>query len=114
MGDTLFDNRAFAPLAAQAQVEGQFIFNGIKRDVVEPIFADKTVSVTELKRNFTAVMEEAAGGPVAILNHNKPEAYLLPASYYERLLERLEDLGDAKLIMDRGDGPFVEAALEEL
>lgn len=81
---------------------------------METIFADKTVSVTELKRNLAAIISEAGNDAVAILNHNKPEAYLLPAAYYERLLERLEDLEDAKLVNERGDGPFVKMHLDEL
>lgn len=81
---------------------------------METIFADKTVSVTELKRNFSAIINEAENKAVAILNHNKPEAYLLPAAFYERLLERLEDLEDAKLVKERGDGPFVKVRLDEL
>lgn len=81
---------------------------------METIFADKTVSVTELKRNLAAVINEAADNAVAILNHNKPEAYLLSAAYYERLLGRLEELEDAKLIKERGDGPFVKVRLDEL
>lgn len=81
---------------------------------METIFADKTVSVTELKRNLAAVITAAGDDAVAILNHNKPEAYLLSAAYYERLLERLEDLEDAKLIKERGDGPFVKVRLDEL
>lgn len=81
---------------------------------METILADKTVSVTELKRNFAAVISEAEDEAVAILNHNKPEAYLLPAAYYERLLERLEDLEDMRLVKERMDGPFVPIEFDEL
>lgn len=81
---------------------------------METILADKTVSVTELKRNFAAIINEADNGAVAILNHNKPEAYLLPAAYYEQLLERLEDLEDIRLVKERGDGPFVKVGLDDL
>ena len=31
------------------------------------------------------------GEPIAILNHNKPTAYLIPAKTYEELLENIED-----------------------
>lgn len=58
---------------------------------MEIIHADMTVSVTELKRNFASVLSQAEGQPVAVLNHNKPEAYLLSAQHYEELLRRLED-----------------------
>lgn len=81
---------------------------------METILTDKTVSVTELKRNFAAVVNEAENGAIAILNHNKPEAYLLPAAYYEQLLERLEDLEDIRLVKERGDGPFVKVNLDDL
>ena len=81
---------------------------------METIFAGKTVSVTELKRKFSSIINEEENGAIAILNHNKPEAYLLSAAYYERLLERLEDLEDAKLVRERADGPFVNVGLDEL
>jgi antitoxin StbD len=81
---------------------------------MDTIYTNKTVSVTELKRNFADIIKQADECPVAILNHNRPEAYLLPAAHYERLLAYMEDLEDAKLIQERADGPFVEVNLDEL
>ncbi len=81
---------------------------------MEIIFTDMTVSVTELKRNFAGIVREAGDSPVAILNHNRPEAYLLPAAYYERLMAYLEDLEDAQSVRERASGPFVEVSLDEL
>jgi len=81
---------------------------------MQTIYANKTVSVTELKRNFSTVLIQAENDPVAVLNHNRPEAYLLSAAHYERLLERLEDLEDARLAQERADGPFVEVDIDEL
>ncbi|MFT3847887.1 MAG: type II toxin-antitoxin system Phd/YefM family antitoxin [Propionivibrio sp.] len=81
---------------------------------MDTIYSNKTVSVTELKRNFAEIIQQADDSPVAILNHNRPEAYLLPAAHYERLLAYLEDLEDAKLVQERTGGPFVEVALDEL
>ena len=78
------------------------------------IYANKTVSVTELKRNLSSVLSQAGDDAVAVLNHNRPEAYLLSAALYERLLERLEDLEDAKLVRERADGPFEDVSLDEL
>ncbi|MBP8214162.1 MAG: type II toxin-antitoxin system Phd/YefM family antitoxin [Propionivibrio sp.] len=49
---------------------------------MDTIYSNKTVSVTELKRNFAEIIREADDSPVAILNHNRPEAYLLPAAHY--------------------------------
>lgn len=81
---------------------------------MDTIYSNITVSVTELKRNFADVLKEADDSPVAVLNHNRPEAYLLPAAYYERLLAHLEDLEDGKLVQERGNGPFVEVSLDDL
>ena len=78
---------------------------------METIHADMTVSVTELKRNFAGILASAQGNPVAVLNHNKAEAYLIPARHYEQLLE---DAEDRKLVLERSDGPFVEVSLNEL
>ncbi len=78
------------------------------------IYSNMTVSVTELKRNFAEIIKQADECPVAILNHNRPEAYLLPAAHYERQMAYLEDLEDAKLLQERASGPFIEVSLDEL
>ncbi|MGH8613908.1 MAG: type II toxin-antitoxin system Phd/YefM family antitoxin [Gammaproteobacteria bacterium] len=57
---------------------------------MEVVYADASVSITELKKNPSAVIEQAGGFPVAILNHNKPAAYLVPASAFEELMDKLE------------------------
>ncbi len=59
---------------------------------MQNIFADVTVSVSELKKNPTAVMADAQGKPVAVLNHNRVMGYMVPAELYEAMMERLEDV----------------------
>ncbi|MFM1907565.1 MAG: hypothetical protein RLZZ591_1242 [Pseudomonadota bacterium] len=81
---------------------------------MDTVLSSLAVSVTELKRNYAGVLKQADDGPVAVLNHNRPEAYLLPASHYQQLLAQLEDLEDAKLVRDRAEGPFVEVVLDDL
>lgn len=81
---------------------------------MDTILSNIAVSVTELKRNYANILKEADDTPVAVLNHNRPEAYLLPAAHYERLMAHLEDLEDAKLVQERAPGPFVEVSLDEL
>ena len=81
---------------------------------MDTVLANITVSVTELKRNFAGILKQAEAGPVAVLNHNRPEAYLLPAAHYARLLAYIEDMEDAKLARERADGPFVEVSLDDL
>lgn len=81
---------------------------------MDTMLAQKSVSVTELKRNYAEVLRQAADDPVAVLNHNKPEAYLVPAAYYQSLLRRIEDLEDAKLMRERAAGPFVAVKLDDI
>lgn len=81
---------------------------------MDTVLANVTVSVTELKRNFSNILKEMENTPVAVLNHNRPEAYLLSATCYEQLLSQLEDLQDAKLVRERADGPYVEVAFDDL
>lgn len=68
---------------------------------MENILANLSVSVTELKKNPTALLNAANGEPVAILNHNKPAAYLVPADLYEKMLDLIEDLELADLVRER-------------
>ncbi len=55
------------------------------------VLSPYSASVSELKRNPSSILEQSGGEPVAILNHNRPTAYLIPAALYENILERLED-----------------------
>jgi antitoxin StbD len=81
---------------------------------MDTVLSHFAVSVTELKRNYAGILKEADDSPIAVLNHNRPEAYLLPAGHYERLMSHLEDLEDAKLVSERANGPFVEVNLDDL
>jgi len=54
-----------------------------------------------LKENPTALLDEAEGAPIAILNHNVPEAYLIPAETYEWLMDKLEDSELARIVIER-------------
>ncbi len=65
------------------------------------VLADCSASISELKKNPTALLAEADGAPVAILNHNRPTAYLIPAETYEWLMNRLEDVELADLVHER-------------
>jgi antitoxin StbD len=79
--------------------------------LVLPLLA---VSVTELKRNYADILKQAGDGPIAVLNHNHLDAYLLSASHYEQLITHLEDLEDCLVAHERSDGPFVGVTLHAL
>jgi antitoxin StbD len=55
---------------------------------MEQVLAARSVSITELKRSPSAVLEQAGSDPVAVLNHNRPAAYLLSPAVYEAMLLR--------------------------
>ncbi|MGB4335525.1 MAG: plasmid stabilization protein [Chromatiaceae bacterium] len=55
------------------------------------ILARVAASITELKRNPMGTLAAGGGEPVAILNHNEPAFYCVPAGIFEALMEKLED-----------------------
>lgn len=76
--------------------------------------ANVAVSVTEFKRSFAGVPRETGDAPVVVLNHKRPEACLLSAKQYERLMNYLEDLEDAELIRQRKNEPSILVNLDDL
>lgn len=68
---------------------------------MRPVLADCSASISELKKNPTALLNEADGAAIAILNHNKPAAYLVPAETYEQLMDMLDDYELSKLVESR-------------
>ena len=58
---------------------------------MEHIYANLTASISELKKSPTALLDKSSGEPIALLNHNKPTAYLIPAKLYEEILDNLEN-----------------------
>jgi antitoxin StbD len=48
-----------------------------------------------------AVVEQADGFPVAVLNRNQPAFYCVPAQAYELLMDRLEDMELAQIVEQR-------------
>ena len=87
---------------------------GYLKTMIDPILADAGVSITDLKRNPSAVIEAAGGFPVAVLNRNTPAAYLVPAKAWEELMERLEDLELAEIVRQRAGQKRIKVRLEDL
>jgi len=83
---------------------------------MQQVLADFSASVSELKKNPTALLNEADGSAIAILNHNKPTAYLVPAETYEALMEMLDDKHLAELVKERMSekDQAVEVTLDDL
>jgi antitoxin StbD len=81
---------------------------------MDRIYARASVSISDLKKNPSRIINEAEGAPVAILNHNKPSAYIIPAEAFETLMERLEDYNLAQLVKEREKEPTVKVSLDDL
>jgi antitoxin StbD len=81
---------------------------------MERVEADMVVSVSDLKRNPTAVISDAQGEPVAVLNHNRVMAYLVPARTYEAMIERLDDLDLIEIIKSRAGEVGVQLNIDDL
>lgn len=69
--------------------------------MIQKVLAELSVSVSELKKNPSALIHKADGEPIAVLNHNKPAAYLIPAATYEALMEAVEDYELGELVKRR-------------
>lgn len=80
------------------------------------VLADFSVSISELKKNPSSLLSQASGSAIAVLNHNKPAAYLIPAETYEAMMDTIEDYELAKLVEERlGDkDQAVPVSLDDL
>jgi antitoxin StbD len=81
---------------------------------LEPILAAAGTSISELKKNPSAVIDAARGAPVAILNRNKPAAYLVPAKAWEAIMDRLEDAELVEIVRARAGQKRIRVKLEDL
>ncbi|MGP4952285.1 type II toxin-antitoxin system Phd/YefM family antitoxin [Psychrobacter sp. T6-1] len=83
---------------------------------MQPIFATQTVSISELKTNPSAVIKQSDGESVAILNHNKPVAYLVSTDVFERMMEAMDDMALSQTVDTRmKDGQIpIKVTLDDL
>lgn len=83
---------------------------------MKAVLANCSASISELKKNPSALIDQADGEPIAILNHNRPTAYLIPAATYEELMERLEDYQLGLLVNERQNEKIaaIEVNIDEL
>ncbi len=83
---------------------------------MKQVLSSCSASISELKKNPTALLNDAEGSPIAILNHNVPTAYLIPADTYEWLMDKLEDTELAQIVTDRANekDKAIEVSIEDL
>ncbi|MGI2031430.1 type II toxin-antitoxin system Phd/YefM family antitoxin [Rhizobium panacihumi] len=81
---------------------------------MQRVEAEMAVSVSDLKKNPSAIVEDAGGGAVAILNHNRVMAYMVPASTYEALIDALDDQALVEIAKARAGEKGVPVNLDDL
>jgi antitoxin StbD len=81
---------------------------------MEQLYANTSVSISELKKNPTAVIQNAEGFAVAVLNHNRPAAYLVPVATFEAMMDQLDDQVLARLVKARQAEKTVQVELDDL
>jgi antitoxin StbD len=78
------------------------------------ILAEVAASVSELKRDPMGTVAAGEGFPVAILNHNEPAFYCVPAKAFEAMMERIEDIELNAIADARQHEKPVKVRLDEL
>ena len=78
---------------------------------MERVLAIRSVSITEFKRNPSAVLKKACAEPVAVLNRNRPMAYLLAPHFYNALTAPAEAACKAAIQEGIDSGPAISADL---
>jgi antitoxin StbD len=56
------------------------------------VLTEIAVSITDHKKNPMATVAAGKGMAVAVLNHNEPAFYCVPAKAYEALMDLADDL----------------------
>ena len=82
--------------------------------MLHEFLADAGVSISDLKKNPSAVIKAAEGFPVAILNRNTPAAYLVPAKAWKALMDRLEDIELAEIVRARSGEVGIPVNIDDL
>jgi antitoxin StbD len=80
------------------------------------ILSNYSASISELKKSPSSLIEAAGGEAVAILNHNKPSAYLVPSELYEKMMDIIDDYYLVQEVRERlNDGEeAIEVDIDEL
>lgn len=82
--------------------------------MIHQLLADAGVSISDLKKNPSAVIAAADGFPVAILNRNTPAAYLVPAKEWEAIMDRLEDIELVEIVRSRANEIGIPVNIDDL
>lgn len=87
-----------------------------KAETVVPILAEACVGISELKKNPAAVVAAARVQQVAILNRNKPVAYVISPEVWDHIVDVFDDLRLSEIVRERlaEPGEEIEVAIDDL
>jgi antitoxin StbD len=87
-----------------------------KSDPVLPILAQACVGISELKKNPAAVIAAAREQQVAILNRNRPVAYVISPAVWEHIVDTFDDLKLSEIVRERlaEPGELIEVSIDDL
>lgn len=85
-------------------------------DPIKLVLAEACVGIGALRRNPAAVVAAAKLQQVAILNRNKPVAYVISPEVWEYVTELVEDVKDAEIAEERlaEDNEGIPVSLSDL
>ncbi len=85
-------------------------------EAIVPVLADVGVSITDLKRNPSAVVAAARSQVVAILNRGRAVGYVISPEFLEAAIDALEELDDIALVQQRlkEPGERIEMSIDDL
>jgi len=84
---------------------------------MQPILANYTASITELKKSPTKLLKDVGDEAVAILNHNVASAYLVPSALYEKMMDIIDDHNLSKIVDERlkyNEDELIKVSLDDL
>ena len=81
---------------------------------MQRVEAPVAVSVSELKNSPAAVLDDADGKSVAVLDDNRVMAYLVPAEAYEAMVEHMDDIELIRTAQERADEIPIPVAFDDL
>ena len=78
------------------------------------VLTEIAASISELKANPMKVVASGNGMPVAVLNHNEPAFYCVPAKAYEAMMDLLDDIKLVKIIKERQSEESIQVSIDDL
>jgi antitoxin StbD len=85
---------------------------------MQAVLASYSISISEFKKNPSAMLKRASGAPLVVLSHNAPAFYAVPPEVMARIAEQLEEQEFTALIQQRRAsakaGKFVEVSINQL